>query len=427
MRSKFIRQTEINQKRRIHKMKVKFNQSKEVFSVVIAGDVCPGGLNGIATAKDFPNVFSRVKDFICSADLRLVQWETPTAAVPAPIIKSGPNLNSPEETIETVTAGGFNIAMLANNHTGDHGPAAVMETIEKLQKRGLKTVGAGADLDSARAPLVQTVNGKTVAIFNFAENEFGGAGPSKPGSASQNALQDMADVRAAAQKYDFVIVTLHGGHETNPYPAPRMVQYCRSFADAGAKLVFNCHTHCPEGFENWNGTPIVYSPGNCYFPKDGRNDTLWRYGYMIRCSFGEKIAAELEFLPFYFTNECVVPLNAEAHAEFEAYMKKLCAPISDPVRLKQLFETWTTVSGKNYYESMTMALPAGSNWFAQISDPVIMARAMRIRNLFTCESHADLLRCLLRLIEEKRFDEAAARYDEDIRAMQKVFVSKPEI
>jgi len=408
-------------------MKVKFNQSREVFSVVIAGDVCPGGLNGIATAKDFPNVFSRVKDFISSADLRLVQWETPTAAVPSPIIKSGPNLNSPEETIETVTAAGFNIAMLANNHTGDHGPAAVMETIEKLQKRGLKTVGAGADLDSARAPLVQTVDGKTVAIFNFAENEFGGAGRSKPGSASQNALQDMADVRAAAQKYDFVIVTLHGGHETNPYPSPRMVQYCRNFADAGAKLVFNCHTHCPEGFENWNGTPIIYSPGNCYFPKDGRNDTLWRYGYMIRCSFGEKIAAELEFLPFYFTNECLVPLNAEAHAEFEAYMKKLCAPISDPVRLQQLFETWTTKAGKNYYESMTMALPAGSNWFAQISDPVIMARAMRVRNLFTCEAHADLLRCMLRLIEEKRFDEAAARYDEDIRAMQKVFVSKPEI
>ena len=127
-----------------------------------------------------------VRDFIQSADLRLVQWETPTTAVPAPIIKSGPNLNSEEESIEILTAAGFNIAMLANNHIGDHGPNATMESIEKLHKRGLKTVGAGKNLASARTPLIETVKVKTVAVFNFAENEFGSARSNMPGSAPQD-------------------------------------------------------------------------------------------------------------------------------------------------------------------------------------------------------------------------------------------------
>ena len=402
-------------------MKVVFDQAKEVFSVVIGGDICPGGISGCSPAKDFPAVLSKLKDFICSADLRLVQWETPTAAVPAPIVKSGPNLNSEKKTIEIITSAGFNVALLANNHTGDHGPAAVLETIEDLQKCRLKTVGAGKDLETARKPLVQTVNGKTVAIYNFAENEFGGAGPNKPGSASQNAIQDLADVREGAAKYDFVIVTLHGGHETDPYPSPRMVQYCRGLADAGAKLVFNCHTHCPEGYENWKGTPIVYSPGNLFFPKDGREKTFWRYGYMIRCGFGEKEAVGLELVPYTFTNEQVFPLDADGNAKFEAYMKKLCAPISDPVRLKQLFETWTTVAGKNYFAHLSV-LPPGNEWLPQRGDKDILSRAMRIRNLFTCEAHHDLIQTWLRLIEENRLDEAAARYQTDIKDMQKVFV-----
>ena len=166
-------------------MKVKFDNGNEIFSMVIGGDVCPGGNAGKIATRDYVGVMASMRDFIQSADLRLVQWETPTAAVPAPIVKSGPNLNSEKESIEILTAAGFNIAMLANNHIGDQGPDAVLETIEDLQKRGLKTVGAGKDLASARTPLIETVKGKTVAVFNFAENEFGGAGEDRPGSAPQ--------------------------------------------------------------------------------------------------------------------------------------------------------------------------------------------------------------------------------------------------
>lgn len=402
-------------------MKVKIGNGQEIFSVVLAGDICPGGICEKSFTQDYAGVTASVKSFVESGDLRLVQWETPVTEHLAPIIKCGPNLNSEEASIETITAAGFNIAMLANNHTGDHGPAAAMETIEKLHKHGLKTVGAGKDLISARTPLMENVKGKTVAVFNFAENEFGGAKAGKAGSAPQDPLRDVAEVRAAASKYDFVIVTLHGGHEHNPFPSPRMVQYCRAFADAGAKLVFNCHTHCPEAYENWNGTPIIYSPGNFYFPTNLNLSRLWWFGYLIRCSFGENGAVELELLPYTFDKEKVKVLDADGAAKFEAYMKKLCAPLNDPARLQQYLEAWSTVHGKAHYNLLNVALPPGTDWLAELSEPVIMNRAMRVRNIFTCEAHNDMVKCWLRLVEEQRLDEAAKLYGE-IEELQKGFM-----
>lgn len=401
-------------------MKIQLNSEKELFNIVLAGDICPGGINGIGPTKNYAGVLAGIRDFILKGDLRLAQWETVTTATPAPIVKDGPNLNSEKESIEILTSAGFNIAMLANNHIGDHGPDAVLESIEDLHRYGLKTVGAGKDLESARTPLIADAAGKKVAIFNFAENEFGGAKADRPGCASQNPLRDVADVAAAAQKYDFVIVTLHGGHEHNPFPSPRLVQYCRAFADAGANLVFNCHTHCPEGVENWHGTPIVYSPGNFYFPKEGRYDSLWRYGYMVRCGFGENGATELELLPYFFDNEKVTPLDPEAAECFDRYMEKLCAPIQDPVRLQQLFEAWTTCYGKRRFNVLTTALPPGNAWLELVHERVIRKQAMRVRNIFTCEAHCDMIKCLLRLAEEERVEQAAEGFAE-ISELQQVF------
>ena len=397
-------------------MKIKVGDGRTLFRAVFAGDVCPGEFGG----GDPAAVMKPVAGFVRDADLRLVQWETPVAERNSPIVKSGPNLNSPEAAIETVAAAGFEVAMLANNHIGDQGPAAVLETIEKLHRRGLKTVGAGKDLQSARAPLVETVAGRTVAVFNFAENEFGGAQPGRPGSAPQDPLRDVAEVRAAAAEYDCVIVALHGGHEYDPFPSPRMVRYCRAFADAGARFVFNCHAHCPEGYEIRNGVPIVYCPGNFYFPSDAEETPLWWRGYLVRCAFGENGAVELELLPYGFDCEKVKPLDAADAARFEAYMRKLCAPLDDPAALRRYFEAWSAIHGKYYYKALSLALPPGTDWLAQIGDPGILARAMRVRNVFTCESHNDMLKCFFRLVEERRVKEAAESYAE-IESLQQGF------
>ena len=375
-----------------------------LFRVVLAGDVCPGKEGGeLVKASRSAEIMRPVADFIRSADLRFVQWETPTVSKENPIPKSGPNLNSPPETIRIVRDAGFDVALLANNHIGDHGPDGVLETLQCLHQSGMKTVGAGKNLEEANRPLALSAGGKKILLLNFAENEFGIAGETTPGVAPQSPLRNLKQTREAAKQADFVIVVLHGGHEHNPFPSPRLQELCRAFAEAGAALVFNCHTHCPEGVEFWNGAQIVYSPGNFYFPK--YHSDLWNTGYLTKCSFDRRGVYRLELLPFRFEKEQVTPLDNSGRALFEAYMERLCAPLADADLIRRLFEAWSTDKGRSYLVGTVTGLP--ENWENRLEEEEVVGRLLHLRNLFTCESHCNMVKCYLRLIEEYRLREAA--------------------
>ena len=375
-----------------------------LFSVVLAGDVCPGKEGQEQTeAGRAAEIMAPVADFVRAADLRIVQWETPTASKENPIPKSGPNLNSAPETIRIVQEAGFDIALLANNHIGDHGTEGVLETLKCLHESGMKTVGAGKNLEEANRPLALAAGGKNILLLNFAENEFGTAEENKPGVAPQSPLRNLKQTREAAEQADFVIVVLHGGHEHNPFPSPRLQELCRAFADAGADLVFNCHTHCPEGVELRNGSQIIYSPGNFYFPKYSRK--LWNTGYLTRCSFDRLGVYKLELLPYRFTKESVTPLDEAGKKAFEHYMERLCEPLSNPERIRKLFEAWSTDKGRAYLVGTVTELP--EHWENRMEEPEVVNQILHLRNVFTCEAHCDMVKCYLRLIEEYRLAEAA--------------------
>ena len=94
-------------------------------------------------------ILKDIQPFLDDADLSIIQWETPLTNDDTPIDKCGPNLKCPPECIDFVKAGGFDAALLANNHTGDIGTAPVMQTIDLLESNGISTVGAGKDIKEA--------------------------------------------------------------------------------------------------------------------------------------------------------------------------------------------------------------------------------------------------------------------------------------
>lgn len=385
------------------KQKYREPEGGHLFHVVLGGDVCPGNIGSeLAEAGRAADVMREISGFVRSADIGIVQWETPTVSEERPIPKSGPNLNSSADSVAIVRDAGFGVALLANNHIGDQGEAGVLKTLNLLHSNGLNTVGAGKNIDDATRPLILQAGGRSIALFNFAENEFGTATAEKPGSAPLSPIRNLDQTREAAEHADFVIVTLHGGHEHNPFPSPRLQELCRAFADAGADLVFNCHTHCPEGVEYYNGAQIVYSPGNLYFPS--HETPLWNTGYLVKCGFDRRGVYELELLPYRFDREKVTSLDESERPMFERYLEQLCAPLSDPERLRRLFEAWSTRHGRGYLFSRLRGIP--ENWEDRLDDPDISGWLLGMRNIFTCESHHDMIRCYLRLIEEHRVAEA---------------------
>ena len=374
--------------------------AQENYSAIFAGDICPraAGLDVLMEGK-VDQVFKEVKPFFDSADLRIVQWETTVTEAETPIDKTGPNLKVPLKCTDIISHLNVDVALLANNHIGDFGPDVTMETIGHLTAAGAKTVGAGKNFEDARKALELNCGNIRISLLNYAENEYGGAREERAGVATLAIFKILDEIRAEKAKGNLVFVALHGGHETNPFPSPRMVEMFRAFIDAGADLLWNCHTHCPEGVELWNGKPIVYCPGNFFFPSGKPEWALptWFGGYLVKFKFDAQGVYGMELIPYQQIQTSIEVLSGEREKEFFDYMEILSAPLSDPAALQHWFDIWCAGSGLAHLHGLGAV--DQNTWEPDWRNRDIVKRHLGVRNINTCESHHDMVRRTLLLIE----------------------------
>ena len=383
----------------------------ETVSVVTAGDTC-FRLGSASAEEDVlagrsSEILRGVASFLASADLRVIQWEVALTGAATPIAKAGPNLKAPAGCAAFARAGGFDVGLLANNHTGDFGPQAALETRGILERAGIRTVGAGENIQAACRPLVMERKGIRIGILNVAENEFGLAGEGKAGGAPLDLAQNLRVLRPLAEECDVALVFVHGGNEHLPVPSPRMINTYRAFADAGADAVVSIHAHCPQGIEIYNGAPIVYCPGNFFFPREkyDRADFWWT-GYLPKITFDRRSAVSVEVMPFTFRPAPwrIEALDAGARAAFLRYLAELSAVAADPAEARRYFEAWSADYGVRI---MRWICNEGAyKWPANLGDRTAVKELMGLRNLLTCEAHHELITTAMRLVEEYRVEEA---------------------
>ena len=364
--------------------------------VAAAGDFCPREVNSDDVARRAAEICSEVKPFFDDSDLRLLQWECAVTERDTPIAKAGPAHRCFPGALAFAEALRIDAVLLANNHTGDYGPTGVEDTLAAFASRKIKTVGAGMDRREAESPLILTgPSGLKIGLLNAAEHEFGIASESSPGAAGLDILEFPRRIRVLKESCDAVLTVLHGGHEHYPFPSPRLQQLCRFLADNGADAVLNCHSHCPCGYEIYHGVPIVYSPGNFYFPPRPTSLPCWYIGYVPKFSFDLQGAFALELLPYYNYQKQLRPLDGAGAERFFAYLEELNAPLDDQSGMRKRFDAWCVMSGIRGYLKTLQAVPQ--------SDAFEGAENIRpwlgVRNLFSCESHDDLLKNSLYLIE----------------------------
>ncbi|MGC9451765.1 MAG: CapA family protein, partial [Oceanipulchritudo sp.] len=112
-----------------------------------------------------------------AADHRIVNVETvlhPEPDAVRPVYKEGPNLIGPSGAVRDLQTAGFDVGLLANNHTYDFGREGLQATREVLETVGLQTCGTGTCQDDAYDGLILEGNGLAVALVNFQEGEEGG-------------------------------------------------------------------------------------------------------------------------------------------------------------------------------------------------------------------------------------------------------------
>ena len=393
-----------------------------MIKLVVAGDVCMRGQEDTMSAEVAREILASVQPVLDAADIRIVNWENPTTAVEeegAPIPKSGAMLHSKPENLVFLKEGRFDVALMANNHTGDYDPRGTMATKKYLEQVGLLTVGAGADLEEARQPLYVEKNGETVAIISTCEYEFGIADRETPGAAGFDPRDLRKRIALAKEKADYVLVIHHGGNEHNPLPSPRNRARYQDVIDMGADALVAMHPHCPQGYEMYNGKPIVYSLGNFMFrtlSKTVTQDGSWNYGYLASLTFEKGRGAVLQIDPYQnnLKTSVIRLMEGEARETMMAYLEEISRRFADPVEHERMFMGWCMIAGPGYarqtkYDESMLECP---------DDPP----ALGLRNVFTCEAHNELITTYMRMIVEHKVD-IGLEYMPAVRELQKMPVN----
>ena len=164
---------------------------------------------------------------------------------------------------------GTDVVGIANNHILDFGQEAFLDTLDTLDGANIPYAGGGRNLSEASAPVVQTINGQTFAIFaatRVSPSANWYAGKNHPGILqTYDATTLNKEIEDANGKYDHVIVFVHWGVERVEIPEDYQRSLAKGYIDAGADLIIGAHPHVLQGFEYYKGVPICYSLGNYLF------------------------------------------------------------------------------------------------------------------------------------------------------------------
>jgi poly-gamma-glutamate synthesis protein (capsule biosynthesis protein) len=371
------------------------------WSLFVAGDaVLEGELasSPVATA---------LAERVAGADCSLVNLEAPVRCDAAPAAKFGPTLDQHPDAPAALADAGFDAVTLANNHLMDYGTAGLEATQSACQAAALATVGAGADHDAALEPLVRSVAGVEVATVSVCEREFGVARDEEPGTAWQRHPTVTERIAAAAADCDVVVVVSHGGIESVPLPPPTRRERCRAFVDAGADAVVGHHPHVPQGWEVYDGAPILFSLGNFAFEMP---DPASRWGLAAELRFGGDRIASIDLVPVELVDGTVSALglrrDRDAHL---AHIERLADITADEAAH---LAHWQEMAEQAFLDrhSHTLRQGAGGTLEGLVAHPTAYvrqdgmwdaeARGAELRGLLNVlrnESHHDVVRTALEL------------------------------
>ena len=242
--------------------------------LVFTGDILLAGRAGDLIAAEGPEApFAGVHEMLRRADLAVGNLECALATSGEAADKQFTFRGAPE-TARALAAAGCDLVTLANNHSVDFGPRALLETMESLRRHDIRSVGAGANMAEARRSVCFSfepgpVKVAILAFSNmlptsfYATEERPGTNPARLGVITQ-------DVAAARGEADIVIVLFHWGTELSPKPSSSQRLLAKAAVDAGADLVVGHHPHVLQGLERRGSALIAYSLGNFLFPSRER-------------------------------------------------------------------------------------------------------------------------------------------------------------
>jgi poly-gamma-glutamate capsule biosynthesis protein CapA/YwtB (metallophosphatase superfamily) len=284
-----------------------------VTTVLVTGDVMLGRRVGdrLAAVGDPAAALRPMADLLAAADLTIGNLESTLSRAGAPR-QGGDSFGAAPSVRQGLRLAGFDVLSLANNHTGDYGPRALVRTVDRARSGGFRTVGAGPDLAAAARPVVVRRNGTTFGIIAFdAIGETPAAAPDTPGALRlrmqprtgpldrDDLARVIGIVRELADRVDVVLVLPHWGTQYTHDTVRDQRFVARRLVRAGADVVVGGHPHWVQGVESVDaagGGLVAYSLGNFVFDMDFMQQT--REGVLLALRFRGDRLEEARVRPY---------------------------------------------------------------------------------------------------------------------------------
>jgi hypothetical protein len=196
--------------------------------------------------------------------------------------------------IDVLVDAGIDLVTAGNNHSGDYGPDALREMLDRLGLAGIGYTGAGYNLADARTPYYKRIGDTVVAIVgvDLTYTKKYAATSKRPGTLyypSNSKRQDQTVtrleriVKKAREHAHVVLLTPHWGDNWKREPAKEIRELARRLIHAGFDGILGHSAHWFQGVEIIDGKPVIYDAGNLLLDFGGGDEAhrsmLWELDF----------------------------------------------------------------------------------------------------------------------------------------------------
>jgi len=230
---------------------------------------------------DFNRYFDEIKPIIEAADIAVANFEGTTAGDDIYAYKAYPIFNAPDETLDAIKYAGFDVISTVNNHSIDTNKIGIERTLQKIQDRGMMTVGTYAQKPETRILIVEEKDIRVAFMaYTYGCNGMEAVLTPEELDAMVNIIdedkinEDIAD--AKAQNADLIVAFMHWGNEYQRDPSQDQKDLANSMIEKGVDIILGSHPHVIQdsvSFEHEGETKfVIYSMGN--FISNQRQESL---------------------------------------------------------------------------------------------------------------------------------------------------------
>jgi len=178
--------------------------------------------------------------------------------------------------IPALSGAGINLVSVANNHAGDWGREAFLDTLKNLEENEIAYIGGGKTKKETEEPIIFEDYGMKVGFLGFSDvgPDWMTATETETGILLTKDPNFSKIIEEASQKVDYLIVSFHFGDEYKTTHNIRQEYLAHRAIDAGAKIIIGHHPHVIQDIEYYKDGLIVYSLGNFIFDQGFSEDTM---------------------------------------------------------------------------------------------------------------------------------------------------------